>query len=118
MLKIHRSYWRDYSASSEKIKKYGCFLMPSMGKKIITVSNANQGFFILKGSVKKLGADYAGASLCLFKKSTRELLWETKPKKDGSYQFRNLANDMPCFIVAFDDQMKFNAVIQDMVIPK
>ena len=118
MLKIYRSYWGDYDATSQKLAQYDCFIMPSLGKKIITVSNANQGFATLKGSVQKLGSNYANASLCLFKKTTRELLWEIKPNKDGSYQFRNLATDMPCFIVAFDNNQQYNAVIQDNVIPK
>ena len=117
MIRLVRIYLGNYKASPKHLeqKKVNRVVLP---KKSLTILNANQGFATLKGSVQKLGSNYANASLCLFKKTTRELLWEIKPNKDGSYQFRNLATDMPCFIVAFDNNQQYNAVIQDNVIPK
>ena len=92
--------------------------MPKLRRPIITTLNSDQGFGQIKGSTKKLGANYAPVLVCVFKRSNRQLLWETKSKADGSYAFRNIAVGLECFVVAFDPNNQYNAVIQDNVVPK
>lgn len=92
--------------------------MPSLGKKIITVANSNQGFGTVRGSTKKLGKVYSPVPVCLFRRDTRALLWETTSKSDGSYSFRNIAIGLECFVVAFDPEQKYNAAIQDKIVSK
>lgn len=70
------------------------------------------------GFIKKQGVDYENCLVCIFDRNQLNLVVLVKPKADGSYVVRGLNKDLTLFIVAFDDQMKFNAVIQDMVIPK
>ena len=43
---------------------------------------------------------------------------EITSKADGSYAFRNIAVGLECFVVAFDPNNQYNAVIQDKVIAK
>lgn len=85
---------------------------------IITVSNSNQGLGRIKGTTKKLGANYAPVPVCVFRRDNRQLLWETKSKADGSYAFRNIAKGLECFVVAFDPNEEYNAVISDKVVAK
>lgn len=85
---------------------------------IMTMSKPEHGFALVKGTTKKLGENYHPVPVCLFRKDNRQLIWETKSKPDGSYFFRNVAEGLPCFIVAFDPNNQFNAVIQDNVVPK
>ncbi|MFR9677497.1 hypothetical protein [Acinetobacter sp. SEK570] len=85
--------------------------------KVITVLNADQGFGVIKGSTKKLGNNYSPVPVCLFRRDNRQILWETTSKADGSYFFRNIAVGLECFIVAFDPNNQYNAVIQDKLTP-
>lgn len=85
-------------------------------KKIITAANSDQGFGQIKGQTQKVGAAYPIVPVCVFKRSTRQLLWETKSKADGTYAIRNIAVGLECFVVAFDPNNQFNAVIQDKVV--
>lgn len=87
-------------------------------KSIITVLSVDQGFGQIKGTTKKLGTNYAPVPVCVFKRSNRQLLWETKSSPDGSYAFRNIAKGLECFVVAFDQNEQYNAVIQDKVVAK
>lgn len=89
-----------------------------MHKRLITVLNSNQGFGRIKGATKKLGQNYSPVPVCCFKRSTRELLWETTSKPDGTYFFRNIAKGLECFVVAFDPSEEYNAVISDKVVAK
>lgn len=85
---------------------------------VITVFNADQGFGQIKGATKKVGANFSPVPVCVFKRSTRRLLWETISKPDGSYAFRNIAKGLECFVVAFDPNEEYNAVISDKVVAK
>lgn len=84
----------------------------------ISIINADQGFGQIKGTTKKMGTDYSTVHVCCFKRSNRQLLWETTSKPDGSYAFRNIAKGLECFVVAFDPAGQYNAVIQDKVVAK
>ena len=94
---------------------YKVMLLP---KPIITISTPDQGLGQIKGTTKKLGANYAPVPVCVFKRSNRQLLWETRSKADGSYAFRNIALGLDCFVVAFDPNEEYNAVISDKVVAK
>lgn len=85
---------------------------------LIVAQNTNQGFGQIKGTTKKVGANYSPVPVCVFKRSNRQLLWETTSKADGSYAFRNIAVGLECFVVALDPNNQYNAVIQDKVIAK
>ncbi len=87
-------------------------------KPIITMSSADHGFGQIKGTTKKLGENYHPVPVCVFRRDNRQLLWEIKSKSDGSYAFRNIAVGLECFVVAFDPNNQYNAVIQDKVIAK
>lgn len=70
------------------------------------------------GSVKKLGQKYEDATLVLYNKANLQPIMVRKPDQNGNYQFLGLNTDLKTFIVAFDQKQKFNAVIQDNVVPK
>lgn len=72
----------------------------------------------IKGSVKKLGQNYQNATVALYSKSNLQPIATRKPKENGDYSFMGLTTDMETFVVAFDANKQFNAVIQDQVIPK
>ena len=117
MLKIHRVFWGDYIPDYAKLAAMGYKIM-RLPKPIMTISSADQGLGQIKGTTKKLGANYAPVPVCVFKRSNRQFLWETTSKADGSYAFRNIAVGLECFVVAFDPNNQYNAVIQDNVVPK
>lgn len=89
-----------------------------LSRPIITVLNSSQGFGQIKGATQKVGVNYSPVPVCVFRRSDRQLLWETTSKADGSYAFRNIAKGLECFVVAFDPNNQYNAVIQDKVIAK
>lgn len=70
------------------------------------------------GSVKKLGQKYEDATLVLYNKANLQPIMVRKPDINGNYQFLGLNTDLKTFIIAFDQKQKFNAVIQDNVVPK
>lgn len=117
-IKLFRVFMRgSYAASPQKLQKL---------KVAITLKNfaftaplnENQGLGRIKGTTKKLGNNYSPVLVCCFKRSNRQLLWETTSKPDGSYEFRNIAKGLECFVVAFDPNNQYNAAIQDKVIAK
>lgn len=72
----------------------------------------------LQGSVKKLGQQYKDAIVVLYNKANLQPIAVRKPNKTGNYQFLGLNTELKTFIVAFDKNQQFNAVIQDNVVPK
>jgi hypothetical protein len=82
------------------------------------LSNENHGYGQIKGITKRAGNNYSPVPVCVFRRDNRQLLWETKSKADGSYAFHNIAVGLECFVVAFDPNNQYNAVIQDKVIAK
>jgi hypothetical protein len=112
-----RAFFGGYTPDYSKLKAMGYVIM-YLPKPIITVLNANHGFGQIKGTTKKVGANYSPVPVCVFRRDNRQLLWETKSKADGSYAFRNIAKGLECFVVAFDPNEEYNAVIQDKVVAK
>jgi len=72
----------------------------------------------IQGTVKKLGQQYKDATLVLYNKSNLQPIAVSRPDQNGNYKFLGLNTDLKTFIVAFDQKQKFNAVIQDNVVPK
>ena len=116
MIKLHRVFFGGYRADVIRLKAKGYSITRSM--RVFTATNINHGRGMIKGTTKKVGANYSPVPVCVFCRDNRQLLWEIKSKADGSYAFRNIAVGLECFIVAFDPNNQFNAVIQDKVIAK
>jgi len=116
-LKLFRIFAGGYTPDYTKLADNGYKTSSVLGKRLITVVNQNQGFGRITGTTKKLSVNYSPVPVCLFRKDNRLLLWETKSKPDGSYSFRNVAVGLECFVVAFDPNNQYNAVIQDKITP-
>lgn len=116
-LKIFRAFWGDYIPNHQKLADMN-FVMVKLPRPIITILNTDQGFGQIKGKTQKLGADYSPVPVCVFRSDNRQLLWKTRSKTDGSYAFRNIAKGLECFVIAFDPNNQYNAVIQDKVVAK
>jgi len=71
----------------------------------------------IKGSIKKLGANYAFQKVCLYSCANNQLIESTASDKDGNYEFE-VYSSAPVYLVALDHQQQFNAAIQDNVVPK
>ncbi|WP_228200392.1 carboxypeptidase regulatory-like domain-containing protein [Acinetobacter sp. WCHAc010034] len=117
MIRILRVFWGGYTPNFEKLASMK-YRKINIHRQVITVSSQNHGFGRILGTVKKLGNAYSPVPVCVFKRDTRELIWETKSNSDGSYNFRNIKKGLECFIVAFDPAGEYNAVISDKVIAK
>lgn len=118
MLKIFRRFSGGYIPNYAKLAMMKYVVLPIHAKQIVTVLNESQGFGQVKGTTKKVGANYSPVPVCVFRRDNRQLLWETKSKTDGTYAFRNIAVGLECFIVAFDPNEEYNAVISDRVVAK
>jgi len=110
-------FWGNYSANHAKLAEmhYAILKLP---KPILTKLNNDQGFGQIKGITQKKGVVYPKVEISVFKRSDKTLLWTTQSRADGSYQVRNIAKGLECFIVAFDPKEKYNAVISDKVVAK
>lgn len=76
------------------------------------------GFNKVAGSVKKVGQNYDSALIALYNKANLQLISIKRPDKNGEYSFMGLSPQLNTFIIAFDQNKQFNAVIQDSVEPK
>ena len=72
----------------------------------------------IKGSTKKLGEKYRTCLVVLYNKANLQPIALRKPDENGNYQFFGLNTDLKTFVVAFDQNQQYNAVIQDNVVPK
>lgn len=116
MVKVYRAFYGSYAVSKAVQMQKKHFRIPSPFSLFLPKNN-NQGFGKVSGSTKKLGGTYSPVTVCLFRRDTRQLLWETTSNEDGSYIFRNVAVGLGCFIVAFDPNNQYNALIQDNILP-
>lgn len=114
---INRAYFGNYPTSRSILLDKKVAILQQV-KPIITVLTENQGFGQIKGTTKKIGENYSPVPVCVFRRDNRQLLWETLSKPDGTYRFGNISKDLECFVVAFDPNNQYNAVIQDNVVPK
>jgi len=116
-LKIVRAFFGGYVPNYEKLMSLG-YTVGVLPRPIISPMNSNQGLGQIKGTTKKLGQNYSPVPVCVFRRDTRQLIWETTSKPDGSYFFRNIAVGLECFVVAFDPNGQYNAVISDKLVAK
>lgn len=116
-LKLNRFFFGGYTANYVRLAEMG-YVIAKLKTPLITIQNIDQGFGQIKGQTQKVGAAHPIVPVCVFKRSTRQLLWETKSKPDGTYAFRNIAVGLECFVVAFDPNEEYNAVISDKVVAK
>jgi len=72
----------------------------------------------IKGSTRRLGEPYHKAVIVLYNKTNLQPIAVRKPDMNGNYQFLGLNTDLKTFIIAFDQNQQYNAVIQDNVVPK
>ena len=72
----------------------------------------------IRGSTSKLGERYKKTTVVLYNKTNLMPLAITKSNNQGDYQFLGLNTDLKTFVVAFDPQQEYNAVISDNVVPK
>jgi hypothetical protein len=72
----------------------------------------------IKGSNKKLGELSKNATVVLYSKTNLQPIAVTRPDDNGDYKFQGLNTDLICFLVGFDNNKQYNAVIQDNVVPK
>jgi len=72
----------------------------------------------IQGSVKKLGQQYQNATIVLYNKINLQPIAIRRPDQNGNYRFLGLNTNLNTFIVAFDQNQQFNAVIQDNVVTK
>ncbi len=84
---------------------------------LYTGSNSTGLLKMLKGSTKKLGANYAFQKVCLYSCANNQLIAATASDENGNYQFE-VSSAAPVYVVALDNAKQFNAVIQDNVVPK
>lgn len=117
MLKIFRSFYGGYAPDQEKLSAMG-YRVLKIPKPIISVLSEDQGFGQIKGITQKKGVIYPGVEVSAFKRSDKTHLWTVRSKQDGSYAFRNIAVGLECFVVGFDPEQNYNAVISDKVVAK
>lgn len=117
MLKIMRVFLGDYEADLTMLTQYQVKTL-SLPKTILTVLSPDQGLGQIKGTTKKVGTNYSPVPVCVFRRDNRQLLWETKSKTDGTYEFKNILIGLECFVLAFDPNEEYNAVISDKVVAK
>jgi len=88
---------------------------------LIGIRNPNNdaienGGYSIKGQVKELGNNIP-CRVRLFEKNTGRLIEDVATDEVGNYEFLNLIKTK-FFIVVHHPESKFNAVIQDNVVPK
>lgn len=107
-----------YAANHQKMMEMKVVQLQKTAFGFMTMLLPDHGFGVIKGTTKKLGDNYSPVPVCVFRRDDRRFLWETKSKPDGSYAFRNIAQGLECFVVAFDPNEEYNAVISDKVVAR
>lgn len=115
--KIFRIFCGEYTPDQLKLQSKNYVQMRLRGAPFLATSSLHGGAKI-KGATKKIGVAYSPVPVCCFSRADRQLIWETKSKENGTYEFRNIARGLECFVIAFDPNNQYNAVIQDKVIAK
>lgn len=72
----------------------------------------------IQGIVNEKTTPYDKTIVALYDKYTMDLVALRKPDIQGFYKFSGIHSSTQFFIIAFDLNHKFNAIIQDNVIPK
>lgn len=80
-----------------------------------TATSSKENFKII-GKVSELGVKIP-CRVRLYEKISGKKILEVLTNADGDYEFNNLSK-IEFFVIAHDPASKFNAVIQDNVVPK
>lgn len=72
----------------------------------------------ISGITQEKSATYSNSMIVIFRKSDFQPIAFRKPDSNGNYGVNGLNKDVACFICGFDGSGKYNAVIQDKVVPK
>lgn len=81
-------------------------------KSIYVPSTVNHGFARLEGKTIVEDVPLIGATVNVFNQQTRSLVWTYVTNEEGKYNIINLSPSVKYFIVAFDKEEKYNAVVQ------
>lgn len=89
--------------------------IPAICSYLDPVLSINNGLSI-KGQIKQKDLPYV-CRVKLYEKNTSRLISEVLTDQEGFYEFNHLSKKI-FTIIAHDPSNKFNAVIQDNIIPK
>ena len=119
MVRISRIFYGGYIPNLDLLVKLNVsrFYFNSV-KTIYTPANSNNGLGKIKGVTQKKGLTYPNVEVSVFNRTDKTLLWTVRSKQDGSYEFRNILKGLECFVVGFDPEQNYNAVISDKVVAK
>lgn len=81
------------------------------------ISQDYRSIYSIRGQVQQLGKRVK-ADVQLYSKITYQLIDITQTDDDGFYSFSGLQRARKYFVVSHHPDNKFNAVIQDNVVPK
>lgn len=116
-IKVMRRFFGGYQPNFQRLADAG-YIVGERPRLISIASAPEHGDGWIKGKTTKVGDSYFPVTVCVFRKDTRQLIWETKSKNDGSYELRNISKNIECFVVAFDPNEEYNAVISDKVVAR
>lgn len=119
MVRISRIFYGGYIPNNDVLLKLNVSRFYFNGvKTLYTPTNSNNGLGKIKGKTQKKGVIYPGVEVSVFKRSDKTPLWTVRSKSDGSYEFRNILKGLECFVVGFDPEQNYNAVISDKLVAK
>lgn len=118
MIKLCRIFRGGYSPNFSRLQSLGYKLKRDDSLRLFIKTSSNHGFGQIKGKTQKKGVIYPSVEVSVFNRSTKALIWTTYSKQDGSYAFRNIAVGLECFVVGFDPEQNYNAVISDKLVVK
>lgn len=119
MVRISRIFYGGYIPNNDLLVKLNVSRLHFKGVKTLYIPiNSNNGLGKIKGETQKKGVIYPGVEVSVFKRSDKTPLWTVLSKSDGSYEFRNILKGLECFVVGFDPNGQYNAVISDKLVAK
>lgn len=119
MIKGIRVFAGGYIASAGKLTAKGYINVSKYNTKLLSNINASfNGLGKISGKVKKIGTLQPNAQICLYRRDDFSFLYKRYSDENGSYTLRNIAKGLECFVVAFDPNEEYNAVISDKVVAK
>lgn len=90
---------------------YNLTYKKAIQKNMYVPSTSNHGFARFEGKVETEDVPVPNATVCVFNQQTKALIWTYISDSDGKYNILNLSPSVKYFIVAFDKNEKYNAVV-------
>lgn len=114
---VNRVFRGGYHPSYERLqhKRYAV-LTAFLSVYVQTSTDHGKGG--LEGVIKLKGLPHPHCPVHVFNKSSLVKIWSTTSDLNGVYVFRNMAVGLECFVIAFDPNEEYNAVISDKVVAK